>query len=192
MRHHLHLAYASTVHGVQGETADHADLMLSDDHTDAAAAVRRAHPRPATPTPCTSSPRTSTTPRSSGSQAAGRNRADLGLDQARAAATAEAHNYAPTTQPGRPASGHAAGRDRRASFADRMRRLSARVDDGVPGAVVVDEPAVRANGTSTRMRSRSSGSPVHVSVAEFGSDRHQCQSTSWTQLIQSEKACSRA
>ena len=36
VRHHLHLAYAATVHGVQGDTADHGDLVLSD-ATDAAA-----------------------------------------------------------------------------------------------------------------------------------------------------------
>ena len=37
VRQHLHLAYACTVHGVQGDTADHADSLLSDS-TDAAAA----------------------------------------------------------------------------------------------------------------------------------------------------------
>jgi ATP-dependent exoDNAse (exonuclease V) alpha subunit len=36
VRHHLHLAYAATVHGVQGDTADHGDLVLTD-ATDAAA-----------------------------------------------------------------------------------------------------------------------------------------------------------
>jgi hypothetical protein len=30
VRHHLHLAYATTVHGVQGDTAAHGDLVLSD------------------------------------------------------------------------------------------------------------------------------------------------------------------
>ena len=37
VRQHLHLAYATTVHGVQGDTADHADSLLTDG-TDAAAA----------------------------------------------------------------------------------------------------------------------------------------------------------
>ena len=82
VRHHLHLAYAATVHGVQGDTADHGDLMLSD-ATDAAAVyvglTRGRH--------------SNTVHIIAGSldqareqwvQAAGRNRADLGLDQARA------------------------------------------------------------------------------------------------------------
>ena len=42
MWHHLHLAY--TVHGVQSETADHGDLVLSD-ATDAAAYVGRTRGR---------------------------------------------------------------------------------------------------------------------------------------------------
>jgi AAA domain len=44
VRHYLHLAYATTVHGVQGDTADHADSLLSDS-TDGCGAVQ--WPRPA-------------------------------------------------------------------------------------------------------------------------------------------------
>jgi hypothetical protein len=38
-RHHLHLAYAATGHGVQGDTAEHGDLVLSDSNDAAAAYV---------------------------------------------------------------------------------------------------------------------------------------------------------
>jgi hypothetical protein len=58
-------------------------------------------------------------------QAAGRNRADLGLDQARAAAAAEARDYAPAAQ--RDTERPAAGRDGRVSFAERMERVNARL-----------------------------------------------------------------
>ena len=44
-RHHLHLAYASTVHGVQGETADHGRPCAVRRHR-RSSLLRRAHPRP--------------------------------------------------------------------------------------------------------------------------------------------------
>jgi hypothetical protein len=73
-------------------------------------------------------------------QAAGRNRADLGLDQARAAARNEARNYAAITEPERRP--EPAG-EKRSSFADRVRQISARLaDDQTRDSVtVVDAPA---------------------------------------------------
>jgi hypothetical protein len=72
-------------------------------------------------------------------QAAGRNRADLGLDQARGAASTEARNYAAITEPGRrrePVGG------KRPSFTERMRLVSARLaDDQARDVTAVDAPA---------------------------------------------------
>ena len=59
--------------------------------------------------------------------AAGRNRADLGLDQARKAAAAEARDYAPTTERDTVTQRPATGRDRRVGFAERMDRVNARL-----------------------------------------------------------------
>jgi exodeoxyribonuclease V alpha subunit len=125
VRHHLHLAYAATVHGIQGDTADHGDLVLSD-ATDAAAVyvglTRGRH--------------TNTVhiiaghldqAREQWVQAAGRNRGDLGLDQARAAAAAEARDYAPTTERDTVTQRPATGRDRRVGFAERRDRVNARL-----------------------------------------------------------------
>jgi len=122
------------VHGVQGDTADHADSLLSDS-TDAAAAyvglTRGRH--------------TNTIHIVAGSvdeareqwvAAAGRNRADLGLDQARAAARNEARSYAATDQQRwqpEPVSA------KRTSFAERMRQLSARFADGQTGRDTVND-----------------------------------------------------
>ena len=59
-------------------------------------------------------------------QAAGRNRADLGLDQARAAATAEAQNYAPDSSRAEQQRSASTAGTRGASFAERMRQFPAR------------------------------------------------------------------
>jgi ATP-dependent exoDNAse (exonuclease V) alpha subunit len=143
VRHHLHLAYAATVHGVQGDTADHGDLVLSD-ATDAAAAY----------VGLTRGRRTNTVHVIAGNldqareqwvQAAGRNRADLGLDQARAAATAEARNYAPTAERDNPTQRAAAGRDRRVSFAERMELVNARLAKTATPAAVTESTAATAD-----------------------------------------------
>jgi ATP-dependent exoDNAse (exonuclease V) alpha subunit len=125
VRHPLHLAYAATVHGVQGDTADHGDLVLSD-ATDAATAYvgltcgRHSNTVHIVATNVDDA-------REQWVAAAGRNRADLGLDQARAAATAEAQNYAPTTEGDMPTQRPAQSRDRRVSFAERMDRVNAKL-----------------------------------------------------------------
>ena len=140
VRQYLHLAYASTVHGVQGDTADHAVSLLSDS-TDAAATyvaltrgrhTNTVHIVAGTPDEA----------REKWVQAAGRNRADLGLDQARAAATAEARNYTPITEASlrRPEStARAAG----SNFAERMRGFSERLaeDRAQIGAAIDEQPA---------------------------------------------------
>ena len=134
VRDYLHLAYAATVHGVQGDTADHADSLLTDG-TDAAAAY----------VALTRGRHTNTIHIVAGSvdeareqwvAAAGRNRADLGLDQARAAARNEARSYAATDQQRwqpEPVSA------KRTSFAERMRQLSARFADGQTGRDTVND-----------------------------------------------------
>ncbi|HZM66305.1 MAG TPA: AAA family ATPase [Nakamurella sp.] len=138
VRQHLHLAYASTVHGVQGDTADHADSLLSDSTDAAAAYVALTRGR------CTNTVHivagSVDEAREKWVQAAGRNRADLGLDQARAAARNEARNYAAITEPERRP--EPAG-EKRSSFADRIRQISARLaDDQTRDSVtVVDAPA---------------------------------------------------
>ena len=125
VRHHLHLAYAATVHGVQGDTADHGDLVLSDATDAAAVYVGLTRGRYSNAVHIVTG--TLDQAREQWVQAAGRNRADLGLDQARAAATAEARNYAPTTEGDIPTQRPAVGRDRRVSFAERMERVNARL-----------------------------------------------------------------
>lgn len=103
VRQHLHLAYASTVHGVQGQTADHGQLMLSDATDAAAAYVGLTRGRHSNTVHIIAG--TIEDAREQWTQAANRNRADLGLDQARGAAAGEARNYARESEP---------------SFADRL------------------------------------------------------------------------
>jgi len=97
---HVELAYASTVHGVQGDTA-HAGHLLLDEHTGAAAAyVGMTRGRTAN----TAHLIADTLPdaRAQWIDAAGRGRADLGLDAARQAAQRAAAPYTPTPAPPRP------------------------------------------------------------------------------------------
>jgi len=101
VQHHVHLAYATTTHGVQGETASHADLLLSR-ATDAAGAyvglTRGRHSN--TVHIVADNPEQA---RDQWIEAAGRNRADLGLEHARYAAVNEARNYRQTrTEPAAP------------------------------------------------------------------------------------------
>jgi hypothetical protein len=139
VQQYLHLAYATTVHGVQGETADHSDTVLGDQTDSPGLYVALTRGRHSNTIHITAN--TLDQAKEQWVQAAGRNRADLGLDQARAAATTEAHNYAPTTPTMRvvrqqPA---AAGKER-LSFAERLRRISVR-DEISDTAVVVDADA---------------------------------------------------
>jgi len=94
VRESVHLAYASTTHGVQGETATHADLLLSM-ATDAACAyvglTRGRHSN--TVHIVADTPQQA---REQWIEAASRNRADLGLEHARNAALNEARNYRQT------------------------------------------------------------------------------------------------
>lgn len=97
---HVELAYASTVHGVQGDTA-HAGHLLLDEHTGAAAAyVGMTRGRTAN----TAHLIADTLPdaRVQWIETAGRGRADLGLDAARQAAQRAAAPYTPTPAPTRP------------------------------------------------------------------------------------------
>ena len=132
-QHHLHLAYASTVHGVQGETADVADLILTDATDAAAAYVGLTRGRHHNTVHITAD--TLDQARQQWVQAAGRNRADLGLDQARTAALAEARNYAPLEGQERPVEGGAA---HRGGFAERIAAIRDRLEQS--GMAVVDSP----------------------------------------------------
>jgi len=94
---HVELAYASTVHGVQGDTARAGHLLL-DEHTGAAAAyvgmtrgrtANTAHLIADTPAEA----------RARWIETAGRGRADLGLDAARTAAQRAAAPYTPNPTP---------------------------------------------------------------------------------------------
>ena len=78
-------------------------------------------------------------------QAAGRNRADLGLDQARAAAAAEARNYAPTVERDTPTQRPTQGRDRRVSFAQRMERVNAKLARTATPAAATESTAAAAD-----------------------------------------------
>ena len=88
---HVQLAYATTVHGVQGETSTVCDTLLID-ASDAAGQyvglTRGRHQRTVHIVAHTLSQA-----REQWIAAAGRNRADLGVDQARALALQEARNY---------------------------------------------------------------------------------------------------
>ena len=101
---HVQLAYATTVHGVQGETSTSCDELLTD-ASDAAAQyvglTRGRHQRTVHIVAHTLSQA-----REQWIGAAGRNRADLGVDQARAVALQEARNYRveQTMEPERPRS----------------------------------------------------------------------------------------
>lgn len=145
---HLHLAYATTTHGVQGETATHADLLLSPATDAAGAYVGLTRGRHTNTVHIVAD--TNDQAREQWVEAAGRNRADLGLEHARHAATNEARNYrqtpteavgqseAPAAVPAleevrRPAIGRRRLPDvrrpdpNRRSFADRMRDIEKKV-----------------------------------------------------------------
>jgi ATP-dependent exoDNAse (exonuclease V) alpha subunit len=140
VRHHLHLAYAATVHGVQGETADHGDLMLSDATDAAAVYVGLTRGRLSNTVHIIAG--SVDQAREQWVAAAGRNRADLGLHQARAAATAEARDYA-VVQPADPVSRLPA---RSGSFAERMRAVRDRVDQAAATVAVDSATLVDSDG----------------------------------------------
>lgn len=154
MREFLHLAYATTRYGVQGQTATHADVLVSMS-TDAAGAyvglTRGRHSNTAHFVADTIDQA-----RQQWIEASGRNRADLGLDHARNAALNEARNYretpatseaeSPTTpaaeqSPRRPCripGTRRPDRERR-SFADRMRDVAAKADTRVDDDLAVND-----------------------------------------------------
>lgn len=88
---HVHLAYASTVHGVQGETVDVGDVLASDHSDGASIYVGLTRGRYARTLHLIGDHDTA---RDTYIQISTRSRADLGLDAARQAATAEAEQYA--------------------------------------------------------------------------------------------------
>ena len=75
--------------------------------------------------------------------AAGRNRADLGLDRARAAA--EARDYAPAAERDPLTQRPAVGRDRRVSFTERMERINARLAHTAMPAAATESTAAAAD-----------------------------------------------
>jgi len=96
---HVELAYASTVHGVQGDTAQTGHLLL-DEHTGAGAAyVGMTRGRTVNTAHLIAD--TLLDARARWIDAAGRGRADLGLDAARQAAQRAAAPYTPTPAPTR-------------------------------------------------------------------------------------------
>ena len=97
----VHLAYASTTHGVQGETATHADLLLTPATDAAGVYVGLTRGRHTNTVHIVAD--TVDQARQQWVEAAGRDRADLGLEQARQAALAEVRNYraAPADPPER-------------------------------------------------------------------------------------------
>ena len=101
---HVELAYATTIHGVQGETAPAGHLVL-DEHTTAAAAyVGMTRGRTANTVHLVAAD--AADPLAAGRQqwidAAGRGRADLGVEAARTAAERAAAGYAASAQPAVP------------------------------------------------------------------------------------------
>lgn len=128
VRENIHLAYASTVHGVQGETSDHGRLHLTD-MTDAAALyVGMTRGRRSNTVHIVA--RTYDQAREQWVAASGRDRADLGLVQARTDATAAAANYAPEGHDQRPTSGRRGGTRRdRTNFAERLSRVNSRLQE---------------------------------------------------------------
>ncbi|HRC11567.1 MAG TPA: MobF family relaxase [Dermatophilaceae bacterium] len=101
---HVELAYATTIHGVQGETATTGHLVL-DEHTSASAAyVGMTRGRTANTVHLVSD--AAADPLAAARQqwidAAGRGRADLGVEAARAAAERAAAGYAAPAEPAVP------------------------------------------------------------------------------------------
>jgi len=164
VQENVHLAYATTGHGVQGETASHADLLLSRATDAAGAYVGLTRGRYSNTVHIVAdNPEQA---REQWIEAAGRHRADLGLENARAAALNEARNYrqnpaetdkprpsvvasaAPTqtshkrSAPGQRRAPGARDPNRR-SFADRMRDIENNLDaSAAEAAAVADLEAI--------------------------------------------------
>jgi hypothetical protein len=73
------------------------------------------------------------------------NRADLGLDQARAAAAAEARDYAPAMERDPVTQRPAPGRDRRVNFTERMERVNAKLAKTPTPAAATENPVAAAD-----------------------------------------------
>lgn len=151
VRKNIHLAYASTVHGVQGETSDHGRLHLTD-MTDAAALyVGMTRGRRSNTVHIVA--RTYNQAREQWVAASGRDRADLGIAQARTVATAEAANYAPDGHGQVPTSRRRGDSPRgRSNFGDRLSRVNSQLQEqgstapargGSPNSDAVDTPQNR-------------------------------------------------
>lgn len=129
VREHLHLAYASTVHGVQGENTDVSE-SLATDASDApsvyVALTRGRYERTLHMVGDTD------TARQQYIDIVGRNRADLGLEQARQAAQGEASQYSPAAVPDflRPS---------RPSLAERLAQVRAGVSPAGVAAAAVEQ-----------------------------------------------------
>lgn len=91
VREHLHLAYATTGHGVQGQTSQHGRLRLTD--TTDAAALYVGMTRGQHTNQVHIVANTGAQAREQWVTAADRDRGDLGLDQARTAAAKDADQY---------------------------------------------------------------------------------------------------
>lgn len=126
-RKNVHLAYASTAHGVQGQTSDHGRLRLTDS-TDAAA-LYVGMTRGASSNQVHIVADNPAQAREQWVAASTRDRADYGLNHASRAAASEAQDYAvdeKQTQdlaPGARAEEPTQGRGQRESFADRLTRI---------------------------------------------------------------------
>lgn len=135
----VHLAYASTAHGVQGETSTASDVLLSDATDAAAVYVGMTRGRHSHQVHIVA--QTSEQAQEQWVAAAGRDRADTGLEQARAAAVAEAALYARPTVPAparripgtRPAAGGP-------TFAERLRAAREQLAADPEAPVVPDSP----------------------------------------------------
>lgn len=122
VRENVHLAYAATGHGVQGETADTGDVVVSE-LTDAPALyVGLTRGRWSNTVHLVAGNLDQA--REQWTETASRNRADLGLDHARQAARAEAANYSATPPP-HPARTPAQTATRRSTNTARPRRSAA-------------------------------------------------------------------
>jgi hypothetical protein len=126
-RDNVHLAYAATAHGVQGQTNDHGRLRLTDNT--AAAALYVGMTRGATSNQVHIVADNPTQAREQWIAASTRDHADPGLDHASTAAVSEAQDYAvtvdqtpviaPAERPVEPAE----SRGERESLSDRLARI---------------------------------------------------------------------
>lgn len=140
---HVHLAYASTAHGVQGETSSHDDTLLTDATDAAGLYVGMTRGRHSHQVHIVA--QNEDQAREQWIAAAGRNRADTGLEQARARALAESAQYARPTQPTQSVQPRRLPGSRRPaagpSFAERMQAMRDRLAAEIPETADTPTPA---------------------------------------------------